>query len=379
MQKKLLTIAVAAALAAPVAVMADVTVYGQAHYSYDWVDGATVGGKSVSEDATGVSRNSRIGFKGAEDLGGGLKGLWQVEAEVNGNENGVDWRNTFVGLSGGFGTVLAGRHDTPYKLATGKLDPFGDRIGDYNVVVASFNGVVTSDERAPQTIAYVSPNFAGFHGAIAYVSHYYADGKGDGDESDRAVSAMVMYDNAGFFASAAYEYGWGNNLAGVLAPNLAGALGLAALPGYMDEPSITSYKFGLGYTFAGFTIGGIYENIEVDIDKAGAKAATAASFKGVDRDAYYVTASYAFGNNALKGFWGMADDIDDYKDSGAYMYGIGYDYNLSKRTTLYAMYAGINNENNGRYALWGGQGLNGSYSSNGHNVNGYSLGVIHKF
>ena len=374
MQKKLLTIAVAAALAAPVAVMADVTVYGQAHYSYDWVDGYTSGvsGKKVTEDATGVSRNSRIGFKGAEDLGGGLKGVWQVEAEVNGNENGVDWRNTFVGLSGGFGTVLAGRHDTPYKLATGKLDPFGDRIGDYNIVIGSFNGIVTSDERAPQTIAYVSPNFSGFSGAIAYVSHYYTDqaaagaaGAIDGDERDQAVSAMVMYDNAGFFASAAYEYGEGNRIAGALAPGLLPA----DVDGY-DEPNLTSMKFGLGYTFAGFTLGGIYENIDADGGK---------NWTSVDRDAYYVAASYAFGNSALKGFWGMADDIKDNKDTGAYMYGVGYDYNLSKRTTLYAMYAGINNERNGSYGLWGGQGLNSAYKADGHNVNGYSLGVIHKF
>ena len=92
-----------------------------------------------------------------------------------------------------------------------------------------------------------------------------------------------------------------------------------------------------------------------------------------------MAASYAFGNSAIKGFWGMADDIEKVKDSGAYMYGVGYDYNLSKRTTLYAMYAGINNERNGDYGLWGGQGLNSAYKADGHNVNGYSLGVIHKF
>lgn len=367
MQKKLLTIAVAAALAAPVAVMADVTVYGQAHYSYDWVDGARSfdGNKDVSEDATGVSRQTRIGFKGAEDLGGGLKGLWQIETLINNSPNAgdVNLRNTFVGLSGGFGTVLAGRHDTPYKLSTGKLDPFGDRIGDYNVVIGNFGGqIVTSDERAPQTIAYVTPTFGGFHGAIAYVSHYVNNANGDGNEHDRAVSAMVQYDNAGFFASAAYEWGTGNALADLLAPGLLG-------PNNFDEPELTSYKFGLGYTFAGFTLGGIYENIAADPGKGA---------KDLDRDAYYVTAKYAFGNSAIGGFWGMADDIDGpVKDNGAYMYGLGYDYNLSKRTSLYAMYAGVNNERNGAYSVWTGSGM---YDNElGHNINGYSLGVIHKF
>lgn len=370
MQKKLLTIAVAAALAAPVAVMADVTVYGQAHFSYDVVDGYTsaVSGEKVTEDATGVSRQTRIGFKGAEDLGGGLKAVWQIEGQVDGGSFGS--RNTFAGLAGSFGTILAGRHDTPYKLSTGKLDPFGDRIGDYNVVIGNFNGIVTSDERAPQTIAYVSPNFSGFSGAIAYVSHYFTDQAAtvttaaiDGDERDQAVSAMLMYDNAGFFASAAYEYGEGNRLAGVLAPGLLPA----SVIGY-DEPSLTSMKFGLGYTFAGFTLGAIYENIEADPGKGA---------DDFDRDAYYVSAKYAFGNSAIAGFWGMADDLSNTKDSGAQMYGVGYDYNLSKRTSLYAMYAGVNNERNGRYGLWGSS--NSAYVSPGHNINGYSLGLIHKF
>jgi predicted porin len=366
MQKKLLTIAVAAALVAPVAAMADVTVYGQLHYSYDWVDGARSfdGTKDVSEDATGVSRETRIGFKGSEDLGGGLKGVWQIEAKVNNSEDGVDWRNTFAGLSGGFGTVLAGRHDTPYKLSTAKIDPFTDRVGDYNMVIGSFNGIVTSDERAPQTIAYVTPNWSGFSGAIAYVSHYFNNNVGDGNEHDRAVSAMIMYDNAGFFASAAYEWVEGNNVLGALgAP--ASALGSS------KEPTSTAIKVGLGYTFSGFTVGGVYENIDLDSNKSGESS--------VDRDAFYFTGSYAFGPSAIKGFYGWADDVEDTKNTGADMWGVGYDYNLSKRTTLYALYTGINNEGAGRYGANSGQGLGSAYQSVGHNLNVYSVGVIHKF
>jgi predicted porin len=363
MQKKLLTIAVAAALVAPVAAMADVTVYGQLHYSYDWVDGARSfdGTKDVSEDATGVSRETRIGFKGSEDLGGGLKGVWQIEAKVNNSEDGVDWRNTFAGLSGGFGTVLAGRHDTPYKLSTAKIDPFTDRVGDYNMVIGSYNGIVTSDERAPQTIAYVTPNWSGFSGAIAYVSHYFNNNVGDGNEHDRAVSAMIMYDNAGFFASAAYEWAEGNNIADALAPGLIGNT---------DEPNLTSMKIGLGYTFSGFTIGGVYENIDADAGKG---------FRSADRDAFYFTGSYAFGPSVIKGFYGWADDIQRTSNTGADMYGVGYDYNLSKRTTLYALYTGINNEGAAAYAANSGQGVGTGYVSAGNNLNVYSLGVIHKF
>jgi predicted porin len=405
MQKKLLTIAVAAALAAPAA-MADVTVYGQMHYSYDYVSALE------DEGATGVSRESRIGFKGAEDLGGGLKGVWQIEMKV-GDEapdyaGETQFRNTFVGLAGGFGTVLAGRHDTPYKISTGKLDPFADRAADYNQIMGTISvptvtlagrrevvtpvAYTTSDERAPQTIAYITPNMNGFSGALAYVDHYFTN---IADESDTAFSGMLMYDNAGFFAAAAYEYGEGTNLAGVLAPNLVGnletttATGLqvaARLPAApvvdLESPALESWKIGLGYTFGGFTIGGIYENIEVSADNAIVNVGGRVVEQDVDdldRDAWYLTGQYAFGPNVIKAMYGQADDFGDIDDTGADVWAIGYDYNFSKRTTLYALYNQLNNDDNASYSANSGQGVGSAYSNPGDDVDVFSVGVIHKF
>jgi len=435
MQKKLLAIAIAAAVTAPVAARADVTVYGQMHYSYDYVMAAE------DEGATGVSRYSRIGFKGAEDLGGGLKGVWQIESQIANNsaDGSFTLRNTFVGLAGDWGTVLAGRHDTPYKISTQKLDFFTDRAADYNNLIGAItvptirtvtiNGVLTEvdvptgyssgDERAPQTIAYVTPNWSGFSGALAYISHYFdqsATGSttacptlansgnlcvtSSGDEDDTAFSAMLMYDNAGFFATVAYEWGTGNQLVGVLAPGLVTNLktsveslaalevppvaGIAASRIAIEDPELSSWKVGLGYTFGGTTIGAIWENIEVKADNATALDATGAVIESVnvddfDRGAYYLTAQHVFGANVIKGYYGWTDDTGSINDSGADMWAVGYDYNFSKRTTLYALYTQVANDDNAGYTANSAQGVGSAYSNPGDDVDVVSVGVIHKF
>jgi predicted porin len=357
MQKKLISLAIAAAVAAPVAAMADVTVYGLMHYSYDWVDGA-----GDSEGNTGVSRGSRLGFKGSEDLGGGLKGVWQIESQIeNGSGAGsFSLRNTFVGLAGDFGTVLAGRHDTPYKLSTGKLDPFWDRAADYNIIMGTIDGVTLFDERAPQTIAYVTPNMNGFSAALAYVDHYFTTPDG---QSDTAWSAMVQYDNAGFFATAAYEHQEGANLMGVT----GGAALVAALGG---EPDADAWKVGLGYTFNGFMVGAIWENISVDGDAG-----------DDERDAFYIPLSYTFGNNVVKAAYGMADELDSFDDSGGDFWAIGFDHNFSKRTTIYALYTMVGNDDNADYRANSGQALSSGYvrDADDEDINVISVGVIHKF
>ncbi len=146
MNKKILAAAVAAAMVAPAAAFAnDVTIYGIAHLSVDWLDSDNEGvdGWDIQSNA------SRLGFKGTEDLANGLKAIWKMEFGVDladsgscpstvssaaglvgsptvgqGNFTGkctTDvWsaRNAYVGLAGGWGTFLIGRHDTPMKMST---------------------------------------------------------------------------------------------------------------------------------------------------------------------------------------------------------------------------------------------------------------------
>ena len=130
MKKNLIALAVAAAVAAPAAVMADATVYGKINMSIDSQDDGSESGLFHS------SNDSRMGFKGSEDLGNGLSTIYQVEVDLDGSGPGADlaWqnglRNTYIGVASNWGTVLTGKHDTPYKIVGRKLDLFGDTRGD---------------------------------------------------------------------------------------------------------------------------------------------------------------------------------------------------------------------------------------------------------
>lgn len=314
MKKKLLALAVAAALPmVSQAATADVTIYGKVHTSIDYIDPDAKGTDSIY-DVT--SRASRLGFKGSEDLGDGLKLIWKMETTYNTAEGGFgSGRNTYIGLAGGWGTFLYGRHDTPMKMSTGKLDIFVDELADYNATA----GLV--DIRANDAIAYVSPSFSGLTLVGAVVPD--ADYDGDGDFGG-AYSVAAMYSNGGLFLAAAYET-------------------LDDLLGGVDADH---WRIGAGYDMGAFHIGAVY--------------ADQGDLTGTDN--YTINGSWAFGNNKLKGMWGQVDpDKGDKTDAWA----IGLDHNFSKRTKMYVQYADSEH------------GLQSTNPSG--DQSGLSFGMVHKF
>ncbi|PUB83761.1 MAG: porin [gamma proteobacterium symbiont of Ctena orbiculata] len=193
--KKVLSLAIAAALVAPAAVMADATLFGKAHFIIENVDDG-------DQDVWGVdSIHSRVGVKGSEDLGGGLKALYHFEFKVNQDAgSGLGDRNQFIGLAGGFGTALLGRHDTPLKMAQGKFDEFGDLP---NGDIAS---VMPGEDRVDNVIAYVSPAMGGLTVVAALVSGELGDGAGgELDGPADHISIAGLYNNGPIFASLAYN------------------------------------------------------------------------------------------------------------------------------------------------------------------------------
>lgn len=351
MNKKLLALVMAAAMAAPFAASADSNViYGKMHYSWDFADTNEAG--DSSDDAPGISRASRLGFKGSEDLGDGMKAVFQIESQINST---VGSRNTFVGLAGGFGTVVLGRHDTPYKIATGSLDIFGDTAADYNNIIGTNSGGTDFDERVSQTIAYITPTMGGFHGAIARVSlkaNEDTDTTGTppvaiaGNDETEAWSVAGIYKNGPLFGSLAWE-------------SHSGPIGLGST-GSQEEDAL---KLGLGYSFGDSKIGFIYENIDHD-----------GSNSALSRDAYYINFAQKFGANTFKIAYGNADDSDAATNDGADTWAVGIDHAMSKRTKVYGLYTTMSNDSAGNY------GLNG-YSNvvAGKDVDAFSVGIVHKF
>jgi predicted porin len=387
MKKSLIALAVAGAISSPAfAATSNVDVYGQLTASVDFI--MTDALPPADDDLLRVSSNSsRIGFKGSEDLGGGLKAIWQIENQFNidggtpavagtGGALGADsfstgLRNTFIGLSSSeWGTALLGKHDTPYKLATGKLDIFGDSLGDYNNIVGNVNGTNTFDLRSGNVIAYITPTFSGLHGAIAYVAGAEVSNGAVGDFN--AYSLMGMYENGPFFASLAYEAHNNYNGAAAVPAGFAFSTttGLAvATPAVaaVSGADRDSWKLGLGYSLGDAKVGFIYESAD---DEAGLTA--------TDRDTWYINGAYRLGNITLKAAYGNAGDGDTVADTSAYTWVLGADYDFSKRTKVYAQYQATENDLGATYGLGAGQG-SAITPPAGTDPAAFSVGVRHVF
>lgn len=362
MNKKLLAFAVAAAFAAPMVANADsgnVVIYGQANMSVDYIETDLDG----QDKYWGVGSNSsRLGFKGTEDLGNGLSAVWQMETGVLMDSANTAQtfmaRNTFAGLSSKtMGTVILGKHDTPYKLGTASLDVFADTMGDYNSVIGRTEVTgVTFDSRLGNVIAYISPTWSGFHFAVATVTAN--EGGNMGNSNPSAYSATGVYANGPLFASLSYEKA---------SDTVANTTGVPATGAGNDASAV---KLGLGYNYGAGNINFIWE----DINTSGTL-----ENNGMDRTAYYLSGTYKMGNNTLKAAFARANDGDSADDTAAKQFTLGVDHALSKRTTVYALYSKMTNEAGATYGLGGNGAGNAMNPVAGNDPSVISLGMKHSF
>jgi len=334
MKKSLIALAVAGVVSAPAfAATANVDVYGVMNAAVSYVDDQPAAINDIQFSTFG----SRIGFKGAEDLGGGLKAIWQIESSVNFEEQSgsLAGRNSFVGLSGGFGTALIGNHDTPLKMVGRAVDLFGDTIGDSRNVMGG-----GSDLRAKNVVAYITPDMGGFGIVAAYSTDLGTSGSaGDADNSG-VYNLNATYKNGPLFLGLGYGDGDGHE-----------ALGLGA-----------HVRAAAGFTMGALKFVGQYDMLEDD---------TAA---GYDYDAWMAGVAYSMGAITLK-----ANYMEGEWDNSSFdrdQFNIGADYAMSKRTKLYAVYTDGQN-----VKLGGGAGSSDQISSGvaGGDVKGLSLGMVHTF
>jgi predicted porin len=338
MHRKFLSLAIAAAMAVPVAASADATLYGairQAVESYSMDQGertaygVTIAVPDITDTKPGLSGSdedyarisnyeSLIGVSGDEDLGNGLKAIYQIEFfvdistsddEFSGPDPVLSGSNSFVGLSGGFGTLLVGRHDTPLMITTGALDYFDNTAADNNMEYTE----ALIDNNADGTIAYIAPEMSGLTLALAIIpgENKHADGLTD------AYSVGLIYSNGGIHASAGYEAADG---------------GLDALgedDGVIGESK--QYRFGLGYDAGNFMIGGVYESVNVDNEISGLDDV-------YDWDTWVIGAGFHLGNNTLKAKYFDLDGSVLGENVGHDGFAVALDHNLSKRTLVYAVY-----------------------------------------
>jgi len=292
--------------------------------SFEW-DGNGEADDAFDESAWSVGEHgissSKLGFKGSEDLGGGMKAIWQIESTINveGTGSTIGTRNTFVGLSGGFGTVLIGNHDTPEKMSTGRLDFFADSVGDNNVSAAII------DTRENNVVAYVSPSFSGLTVAAAMVAGEFDAGTSENDGIADHYSVAAMYDNGPLYVSAAYtslSKGYALGAIKVLGEDIG--LGTAVLS--QDDAQI--YRVGAGFTMGDLKIGAVYQNVDLG-DNA-----------DIWEQGYSVGASYGMGPMVLKAQYQAREEALE-------GFAVGVDYNMSKRTKAYVVYSMYSEEDKG--------------------------------
>ncbi|MBS0601676.1 MAG: porin, partial [Proteobacteria bacterium] len=202
MNKSMIALAVGGGLAGSAAAQAETTLYGSARIGVTYTQPDGPGTDKSNWDV--ANEASRLGVKGSEDLGGGLKAIYQYEfgVAIAGNGGPLTTRLSSVGLTGGFGTVVLGRvWSAPYLYVGSLTDVFNssssgnsgsmgwDRLN--STITFDNTGALGTGDRISDVVAYITPNFSGFSGAAAIVMN------GNGQNAVGNREDIDAYDIAG--------------------------------------------------------------------------------------------------------------------------------------------------------------------------------------
>jgi predicted porin len=340
MQVKRLAAALVASAPLFAVAQTNVTLYGVVDAAVESADAGGPEGRHTNVQS-GDQSGSRFGFRGSEDLGNGLKAIFNLEAGVavdTGVQDsaGLFQRRAVVGLEGEFGTVTLGREYSPIATVAGATDEFGQ--GFYGSNLSAFgSGKVT--RRLANSINYKSASFGGFD----LLAAYSAGEKTTGPSGDlKGIGAE--YKLGGLYLGAAYHtfkrVSTGND---------------------------KEYGIGAAYTFA--DVGGLEikaNYLSADPDGANNK------FKQ-----YNLGAGYPFGQGKF-----YANVQQNKLENGAKgnAWALAYSYSLSKRTNLYASYASLNNNGLATFGLnSGSNNITPAATALGGDPSAFTLGIRHTF
>jgi predicted porin len=347
LRKQLAGFAVTALAAAiPATAMADINIYGRAHVSVDFLDD----GADYSE--TNLSSNSsRLGFKGDHEINPNLSAFFQIEQEIRfGTDSDTNFatRDTFVGLKGNFGSVQMGRFDSPFKVARGPANLFGDQVGDMRNLTRVGNA--RFDERYDNTVQYTTPNWSGFYAALGYSNQEGEEADADLDES--VFSGSVNYMGEVLEASLAYETAEEDTGRG----ERDGFRGAAAF-------KITDAIKAVGF----------FQTVDYTND-----AVTPEVRDQLTSDTYGLGAEFKIASNtAIKGMWMTRDaDAENYDSD---MWVVGVEHKLDKAVRIYANYAIVDNEDNAALTPWSQARTATPAGAAGEEASGLSAGLRYDF
>lgn len=366
MNKKLMAVAVAGALAAPAVAFAQgstVQIYGTLKAEYGFVSMPDAAAAPNYKNWDGLnSGSSNIGFKGEEKLGGGMSAFFQCESDlrflagpttntasnprVAGAGELCD-RNSALGLKGGFGSVFIGRWDSPDKLAVGKT-----RISEDTGWLGVTHMLFQESNRNLNSINYHSPNFNGFSVALQTTSTNGASNQTADGKKGRSNGFNVIYDKGPLTAMIGYTDQDDNAASG-------------SINGARDKNTSVgaAYKFGKAKVGLTFT----QAKATAGTDEAKVNAWNLAG-------TYELTAA----NSIIVGYT-QAGDVKGNAggpETGGKQWTIALGHDLSKRTEARIGYARVSNDTNADYTVGGTTASNMRLGSSSSVV---AIQLFHKF
>jgi predicted porin len=407
MNKKVMALAVASVLAAPAAYAqtSNVQLYGRAVLGIDYY--SAKGGNNPTNTTQGVNNDrdgririfdnsSRVGLRGTEDLGNGLKAIFQIETGVNidnGSSTGQGgqtnassgfWasRDSFVGIDSNFGRLTFGRQSVYW--ANGVNAQFAANY--INTEIPWTNGTSmgrinsgalgsASPARLSNVVQYTTPTFAGINGTLSYAPQA---------EAVQAISAGTDID--GKIWGATVRGTWGPFYAQVDYADVQGNSFTSGAP----RVDGSAWKVGGSWGYMpGARVGIIWVRAEAN------NAVGITSGDKVNQDGWTLNWEHTFGNFQVMAQYGFTNDLKSCNgdagtvscsDSGSQGYMIGGRYFLSKRTWLFASWNKVSNDNN-QFADYNGGAITSTSLPVGGGANYpfgadpeiWAVGIFHQF
>lgn len=345
MKKHLIAAAVAAAVSAPA--MAQVTVYGLFDVGYGTTTASASGAKQKqnqvggrdSSNGNGGMLGSRLGFRGEEDLGGGLKANFVYEVGINPARNGVaettgaaaapsggtpfgNLRNGWVGLSGGFGAIQAGTLNTQVKDIYDSFDPGGGN----NFVGTAFGLYSTGREYG--AIRYISPNINGLV-LRASITPSESNSTNAGGKSDKGTSISARFTQGKLDVAAGRDTR--KNVTLTANSNVVDILNaeIARADAGTNTDKITQDVVGASYDFGMAKVSVIHSNVKISDTTAGDNGKAKSTLLGASVPLGAATLFASVTTGDLEDTGAKTHDLSAYQ--------VGVMYSLSKRTQMYGI------------------------------------------
>ena len=367
MQKKIIALAIAGFASSAAFAQTNVTVYGKIDMSYEHSSGSN--GSKTSGINSGGHDGSRLGFRGEEALGNGMKAIFGLEygsLAVDRNAGITGARQTYVGLAGNFGTVKLGNIYSTGDNFGGKYDSL-DAANSYSPLqyFAAYRGASITTGATQNSVGYTSPVLGGgftLRGVIGF-----APATGDSTvpytiDQERLYGVGVDYDMGPLSIGVVHHRmnHTGNSTAGDQRESAFAAtydFGMLALTGTWQT---LKSQNAAGAASANFNIKSI--GMTVPFGKMDLLRLMYARF------------DQKYNNPATVAYNEEADDANSW--------GVVFEHSLSKRTIAYAGYNKMNNKGLATFKTPAGNGNGGQTNAAvaaGQDSNGYGFGVIHNF